>query len=71
MKNTSSKFGTGIKFQNHKGTKHAKKISARDRVLNIREHERKNLLSTERCLWDTDNFTHKQLQCKASNRERI
>jgi len=25
MKNTSSKFGTGIKFQNHKGTKHEKK----------------------------------------------
>jgi len=29
MKNTSSKFGTGIKFQNHKGTKHAKKLSGR------------------------------------------
>jgi len=33
MKNTSSKFGTGIKFQNRKGTKHEKKIRARDRVL--------------------------------------
>jgi len=32
MKNTSSKFGTGIKFQTNKGTK-AKKIRARDRVL--------------------------------------
>jgi len=32
MKNISSKFGTGIKFQKHKGTKH-EKIRARDRVL--------------------------------------
>jgi len=29
MKNTSSKFGTGIKFQNHKGTKLEKIKSAR------------------------------------------
>jgi len=71
MKNTSSKFGTGIKFQNHKGTKHEKNKSARSRInLNVREHERNNLLSIERCLWDTDNFTQEQLQCKASKRER-
>jgi len=45
--------------------------SARSRInLNVREHERINLLSTERCLWDTDTFTHEQLQCKASKRER-
>jgi len=31
MKNTSSKFGTGIKFQVHKGTKHEKNKSARSR----------------------------------------
>jgi len=61
MKNTLSKFGTGIKFQNHKGTQHEKNKSARSRInLNAREHERVSLLSTERCLWDTDNFTHEQ-----------
>jgi len=33
MKNTSSKFGTGIKFQNHKGTKHEKnKVERYSRV---------------------------------------
>jgi len=32
MKNTFSKFGTGIKFQNHKGTKREKNKSARSCV---------------------------------------
>jgi len=48
MKNISSKFGIGFKFQN--GTKHKKIKSAISRFnLNVREHERVNLLSTERC----------------------
>jgi len=52
--------------------KHEKNKIARSRFnLNVREHERVNLLSTERCLWDTDNFTHEQFQCKASKREII
>jgi len=72
MKNNSSKFGTGIKFQNHKGTKHDKNKSARLRIQsNVREHERINRLSAGRGLWDTNNFTHEQLQCKERENKRI
>jgi len=42
MKNTSSKFGTGIKFQNHKGTKHEKNKSARSRIKYKRAREKKS-----------------------------
>jgi len=59
MKNTSSKFGTGIKFQNHKGTKHEKIKSPRSRIKCKRAQENNSFINWA---W---------LQCKASKRERI
>jgi len=62
-------LGSNSKTTKAQNTK--KNKSAGSRInLNVREHERINLLSIERCLWDTDNFTQEQLQCKASKRER-
>jgi len=40
------------------------------KYLTFKRAREKKLLSIQRCLWDTDNFTQEQLQCKASKQER-